>query len=343
MTSDAPLRDPAENPELLGHEDAVRTLEQALASGRLHHGWLFHGRRGIGKATLAYRFARVLLRGEASRSGLHVDAADPVFTQVAGRHHPDLAVIEQERDQKTGKLKSEIPVDKVREAASKLHSTSAIAERRVLILISHRPGQVTATLRSRCAKLPLQGLNDATLIELLAKHAPDLAAEARTPIVSMASGSIGRALELADGAWLETYEKVLKTLAAEPLDALAIEDLASALSKWSAKEGFPAVIDLIQTVFGRIIAEATGRSGSPLFAGEEKNLSSLGSRQTLDRWAGLWEKIGRLSAAVDGVNLDHTQALAQILSAMARPPKEALPFTRPTSSFGGDLLGASPF
>ncbi len=370
MASDISPPEPAANPDLLGHDQAIQTLEQALASGRLHHGWLFHGRRGIGKATLAFRFARTLLSGEQS-PGLGLNADHPVFRQVAGGYHPDLAVIEAERDPKTGKVKPAIPVDRVREATARLHSTPAISARRVLIvdgaellnrnaanallkpleeppagavliLVSHRPGRVAATLRSRTAKLPMQGLDEGMLSELLARHAPDLASAARPPIISMARGSIGRALELADGEWLDRYEKVVRTLAADPPDLLAIDDLASALAKWSAKEGFPAVMDLIQTVFGRIIAAATDRLDAPLFNDELEAVKRLAARQGLDRWAGLWEKIGRLSAAVDGINLDHAQALAQILSAMASPPKAALPYTQPTSSLGSDLLGASP-
>ena len=207
--------------------------------------------------------------------------------------------------------------------------------------MSHRPGQVAATLRSRCAKLPMSGLDEAALTSLLERYAQGLAADARPPIVAMAKGSIGRALEVASGEWLDTYKKVLTTIAADPPDPLAIEDLASMLAKWSAKDGFPAVIDLIQTVFGRIVAHATDRDVPP--CSRAKSRACRGSRPArVDRWAGLWEKIGRLSAAVDGVNLDHAQALAQILSAMADPPEPALPFTRPTSSLGGDLLGASP-
>ena len=373
MTVEIMAPEPAANPDLLGHDGAIRTLEQALASGRLHHGWLLHGRRGIGKATLAYRFARILLAGEsgAARPGLGVEPDHPVFTQVAGGHHPDLAVIEAERDPKTGKVKPQIPVDAVRGATAKLHTTSAVSERRVLIvdgaeklnrnaanallkpleepppgavliLVSHRPGQVAATLRSRCAKLPMQGLDEGALSELLTRYAPDLAADARTPIVGMAKGSIGRALELASGEWLKTYKKLLETLAADPPDALALDDLASALGKWSAKEGFPAVMDLIQAVFGRVVAHVTDRGSASLFVDEAEHLGRLAARQPLDRWGALWEKTGRLSAAVDGVNLDHAQALAQILSAMADPPEPALPFTRPTSSLRRDLLGGSP-
>lgn len=373
MPIDVSPLDPAANPDLLGHDEAIRTLERALASGRLHHGWLFHGRRGIGKATLAYRFARALLAGsEAARPGLDIDPDHPVVNQVAGGHHPDLSVIEAERDPKTGKVKPQISVDRVRAATSRLHSTSAISERRVLIvdgaeqlnrnaanallkpleeppagavliLISHRPGQVAATLRSRTAKLPMQGLDETVLGDLLAKFAPDLDAAARAPIIAMAKGSIGRALDLAGGDWLQTYENVVRAIAADPVDPLALDNLASALAKWSAKDGFPAVIDLIQTVFGRIVAIASDRASAPLFSDELSIVKRLAARQQgLDRWGGLWEKIGRLSAAVDGVNLDHAQALAQILSAMASPPKAALPFVQPTSSLGGDLLGASP-
>lgn len=370
MSSSEQLPEPAANPDLFGHEDAVHALEQALASSRLHHGWLFFGRRGIGKATLAYRFARTLLAGPGvAGPGLTVGSDTPVFRQVAGSHHPDLKIIEAERDPKTGKVKPTIPVDRVRAVTSDLYKTPAIANRRVLIidgaeqlnrnaanallkpleeppkgavliLISHRPGQVAATLRSRCSKLALRGLDDARLAELLPHQAPDLPEGSKNAIVTLAKGSLGRALELSGSDWLSTYERVVRTLAAEPAKALELDDLAAALAKQSAKDGFASVIDLIQTVFARIIAQATDRLDAPLFSDEPETIKRLAARQQpLDCWASLWEKIGRLSAAVDGLNLDHTQALAQILTAMAASPKAALPFQRKASSLDSHLLG----
>lgn len=364
------LPEPAANPDLFGHEDAVRALEQALASSRLHHGWLMFGRRGIGKATLAFRFARRLLATDhEARPGLTVSEESPVFQQVAGRHHPDLMVIEAERDPKTGKVKTAIPVDRVRDATANLYKTPALAARRVLIvdgaeqlnrnaanallkpleeppmgavliLISHRPGQVAATLRSRCAKLALRGLDDAALATHLSKHAPDLPPESKKAIVALAKGSLGRALDLAGGDWLASYEKIVRALADEPPKALDLEDLAASLARQSTKDGFPGVIDLLQTVFGRVVAEATGRLETPLFSDEPALVKRLAARQQpLDCWASLWEKIARLSAAVDGLNLDHAQSLAQILTAMAARPKPALPFRQGTSSLESDLLG----
>ena len=369
MASSDTRPSPAANPDLFGHADAVRALEQAMASARLHHGWLISGRRGIGKATLAYRFARALLAGRGGTlPELTLPSDHPVFRQIAGGHHPDLKVIEAERDPKTGKIKAVIPVDKVRDATADLYRTPALAERRVLmvdgaeqlnrnaanallkpleeppagavlVLISHRPGQVAATLRSRCAKLALRGLDEPTLLRELARQASGLSDAESAAIAALAKGSLGRALELADGSWLESYEQVARTVVAGGRDALALDDLAGSLAKQSAKDGFPRITDLIQTLFGRLIAQKTSRLGPPLFAEEAGLLGQLAEKQPLERWAALWEKIAHLSTAVDGLNLDHTQALTQILAAMASPPAKPLPFTRQASSLGSSLLG----
>ncbi len=360
---------PAAATDLFGHDAAVGMIEQAMASSRLHHGWLIHGRQGIGKATLAYRFARTLLAGEeASAPGLTLAADYPVFQQVAGGHHPDLTVIEAERDQKTGKVKAAIPVDRVRTATASLHRTPAIAKRRVLIvdgaerlnrnaanallkpleepppgavliLVSHRPGQVAATLRSRCVKLGLQGLDDATLLDRLSTYGLDLPTDRQRAIAVLAKGSLGRALALATSDWLATYERVLRTVGAARTKALDLDDLAAALAKQNAKEGFASITELLQMVLGRLIAQASDRTEHSLFDGEHDLLARLAARQPLDRWASLWEKIARLSAAVDGLNLDHTQALAQILAAMAFPPAPSLPFQSKAPSLGCTLLG----
>src|SRR5581483_7060362 len=85
----AAVMKPRESPSLVGQEAAETALEAAAAAGRLAHAWLLAGPRGVGKATLAFRFARFLLaddRGSAgglfrqgSTSGLHLDAGHAVF------------------------------------------------------------------------------------------------------------------------------------------------------------------------------------------------------------------------------------------------------------------------
>src|SRR5262249_37284967 len=102
MTNDDAKRilPPRENPIFLGHAAAEAALLRAWESRRLHHAWLIAGPRGIGKATLAFRFARFVLAGGSSDlfggrpAGLGVGAGTPVCRRGAGGGHPDLFTVE---------------------------------------------------------------------------------------------------------------------------------------------------------------------------------------------------------------------------------------------------------
>ena len=154
----------------------------ALERGRLHHAWLLVGPEGVGKATFAYRAARRLLGAAADPAlGLLGSAPDdPVCRQIIAGAHPDLLVLQ--RDTEDGKARKGISVDDARtlpaffakspaaspyrvaiiDAADDLNPNAANAvlktleeppERGVLFLVSHAPGGLLATLRSRCRRL----------------------------------------------------------------------------------------------------------------------------------------------------------------------------------------------
>lgn len=136
------------NPALIGHADAEATLLAAIESGRLPHAWLFLGMKGIGKATLAFRFARFLLAGgggaraedgaglfgdepSPAPASLALDPEHPVFRRVAARGHADLLVLDA--DLATGRS-SNIPADAVRTLGPFLHQTAGEGGRRVVIV-----------------------------------------------------------------------------------------------------------------------------------------------------------------------------------------------------------------
>jgi len=250
----APL--PRENPELMGQGAAERDLLEAWNAGRLPHAWLFAGRAGIGKATLAYRFARFVLRegaappaaglfGATAPDKLEIGADDPVFRRVAAGGHADLLTVERAYDDKRGRLRTEIGVDQIRAVAEFMHLTAAEGGWRVvivdaldalnlnaanallkvleeppanalLILIAHAPGAVLATIRSRCRLLRLSPLDDATLDGLLLRLRPDLGAAERQSLVGLAEGSAGRALDLIERGGLEVYRAMLGLLGGAP-------------------------------------------------------------------------------------------------------------------------------
>jgi DNA polymerase-3 subunit delta' len=337
---------PRDNPELYGQDAALAVLGRALGSGRLAHGWLLTGPPGIGKATLAFRFARALLAGpDAVDAQLSMRPDHPVFRQVAKGVHPDLTVIEAERDPRTGRLRSEITVDTVRAATAALQVTAAAGgyrvavvdgaeylnrsaanallktleeppARSVLILVSHRPGSLAATIRSRCAKLRLSPLADDVVERALERVMPDLKPQERDALTLLARGSIGRAIAIAEGGHLGSYERLVGALAAAPPDHIVLDELSSELAR-ADPGGITGALTLVQELLGRVIAAGLGRLGPPLFADESRQLADLAARRPLDRWATLWEKVARLAAAVDGLNLERSHALMQILTLLA--------------------------
>jgi len=127
---------PRSNPDLLGHEVAEATLRRLFQSGRMPHALLLSGQRGIGKATLAYRFARFVLAGGAGQgaspglfasdhAGLAIPPDSGTFRRVASGGHADLLTVERAYDPRRRRLRSEIVVDDAREIAAFLRLTAA--------------------------------------------------------------------------------------------------------------------------------------------------------------------------------------------------------------------------
>ena len=211
---------------LLGHEAAEKTMLAAQQSGRLHHAWLLAGPRGIGKATLAWRFARFLLSGEGEGSlfgggpeSLDVAADAPGRALVDARSHPDLFHLRRTLNPDTGRMRAEIAVDDVRDLGAFMHMTPAMGKWRVaivdaademnrnsanavlkileepppnavLLMVAHMPGRLLPTIRSRCRRLALQPLADEIVMRLLGDYAPGVKAEERTVLARLSEGSV---------------------------------------------------------------------------------------------------------------------------------------------------------
>jgi DNA polymerase-3 subunit delta' len=330
----APL--PAANSHLVGHAAAERALAAAFQSGRMPPAWLISGPAGIGKATLAYRFARWLLAGGPAGGGLFGDATpglaldpgDRTFRQVAAGGHPDMFVMTRRLDPEKGKMPSEIPVKQAREAIEFMRLTPGLGgwrvclvdsvdelnrsganallkiveeppARAVFLLVAHAPQLVAPTIRSRCRKLPLAPLAEAEVQALVARYRPGLAAEDAALLARLADGSIGRALALAEAGGLELHRELEGVLATLPALAPGAADV---LAERAGKS--EAVADTLRDLLLLQIARAVrGGEGplAPLAAGR------------LDRWAALWDNTRRLFDRAEAQSLDRKQAMLEIL------------------------------
>lgn len=360
-----PFLKPRHAVNLFGHARAERTLADAARSGRLHHAWLISGPRGVGKATLAYRFARWLLAGmpepEAGLFGdaddglspLHVDPENPVFRRVAAGGHADLMPITRTPNEKTGKMRSEIVVNDTRRLGPFMHMTAAEGGWRigiidaademnlnaansvlkvveeppddaVILLVSHAPGRLLPTIRSRCRQLDLAPLGEADLKAAVHQHLladekgageTDVDDAAIDALLPLADGSAGRAVTLLEQGGLEHFEALRRVLATLPaLDIPALHALADKLSRPTAADAFQTTRELYLWWLAQLIRRAAGASagagdGDPVIQKLAPLLPARHRHEVWDRTAQLFEREGR-------VNLDRKQVILSAVSSL---------------------------
>lgn len=348
---------PRDNPDLLGQEQAEATLAAAWRSGRLPHAWLIGGPRGIGKATLAHRFARFLLATAAANpaerwagagEGLAMPPNQPVFRRTAAGGHSDLLTVERRPVEGEGggtgerrKLRTEIVAADVRAVADFLHLTPAEGRWRVvivdaaedlnahaanallkvleeppsqavLLLVSHAPGRLLPTIRSRCRRLTLPALAPAPLATLIARYCPEATAEEGQRLARLAQGSVGRAIELWAGGGVALDQAIAQLLDRLPrLDLPAVHALAEKIARNTEDGAFRLAMTLVGD-WNRAVARVAA-GDRDVGTESEARIAGLAG---LDRWLGLWEKIARLGARAESANLDRKQVLVDAFLAI---------------------------
>ena len=215
----------------------LQQFESAHGAGRLGHGWLLAGPRGVGKINLALFAARRLLEG--SDGDVRLLEADEVSTAMAERHepadrHPDLHWVFPEAKRNT------LTVEQIRIAAQSLSLTSLTGQSRVLVLepadamttaaanallktleepgadtylllISHQPGRLPATIRSRCQSLSVRCPPHAETLTWLNGAGKDPEAVDWFPLLEAARGAPFRAIDY-QRSDLSIFYKKLETV-----------------------------------------------------------------------------------------------------------------------------------
>ncbi len=191
--------------------------------------------------------------------------------------------------------------------------------RSLLLLVSHAPGRLLPTIRSRCRNLALKPLPEAEIVRLIGRYRPDIADGDARALARLAPGSIGRALDLAASGGLDLYRALLKLLNPLPeLDAAALHALADKLARAEAEDSYRTVTELLTQWLARMIRTAAVQNGDggadahgegEIVRGEREGMRRLAARRSLDQWVEVWENITRLFAQADGLNLDRKQVV----------------------------------
>jgi DNA polymerase-3 subunit delta' len=320
---------------ICGQDRAIEQFASAWASRKLHHAWLLAGPKGVGKASFAKAAARRVLADAAGPPvelpGLQTPDDHPLVKLVEAGSHPDMRWLERLVNEKTGNLKQDISVDQVRELAEFMSMTAALSPWRVAVidtvdelnpsaanallkileeppantlffLVSHAPGRLLPTIRSRCRRLDFSALDDDAMTSIL-ESKTNLSAIERNKVIAMSFGSAGRALAFAELGLAKLEDAALAILRqGDPTNARRSE-LASELGKKAAADRYAAFLDLAASLIAR---EARRLEGTP-------------RERALDAYA----KARELAQIAPRLSLDPAATVFQIGGILAEVPEPA--------------------
>jgi hypothetical protein len=214
--------------KIFGYEREEHELARVLSGGRVFPTWIFYGSSGVGKASIAIKFAKCLLADVVPGDGtLDIDDDNGIHKLVDQRIHPDFFVLEQ--------TDGSISVDDSRKLLLRVRKTPALAKRRVvlledssgfnknvynsllkmleepprdtvIIMICDNIGTVPKTLLSRASKIYFRPLDEASVKRVL----DETGVPNSTKLAKLSGGSVGYALRLNEHDGIEIYENILK-------------------------------------------------------------------------------------------------------------------------------------
>ena len=339
------LPHPREASAVIGQEAAEAAFLEAYGSGSLHHAWLLTGPRGVGKATLAWRIARFLLATPPMNDGglfgapeaptsLDIDPDHPVARRLMAGSEGRFLHLRRTYDDKGKRMRQAITVDEARglksffalsaadggrrvvlvDAADDMNVSAANAILKVLeeppegvvfLLISHQPGRLLPTIRSRCRVLRCETLAP----EDIARALPEDASETTSPeaLGELAAGSVGDAAQLSQREGLATYAEIVSLLGQAPsIDRSRALKLAESAAGRQDEERFDLLVRLIDQFLARLAKTGAGRPPIVEAApGEAQVLTKLAATPEAARhWADLQQSLGARVRRGRAVNLD---------------------------------------
>lgn len=316
---------------LHGHDAAVATFRAALDSGRLHHAWLVSGPQGVGKALFADKAAlRVLAQGAGppiEASGLDVLDDHPAARLVAAGSHPDLMRLERLVREGGTELARSINVDQVRRLQRLFATTASMSPWRavvvdsaddlepgaanallknleeppphtVFLLVSHSPGRLLPTIRSRCRVLRLAPLEGDAMASALRTALPDAEEGEISGLVEVGEGAPGRAIAFR-GLDIGALDRAMAELAraGDPTNVRRAA-LAQSLALKSAQPRYEAFLARAPALIARLARDRRGPALAEAIASWERaaQLAANARRLSLDPQSTVFELAGTIAA-----------------------------------------------
>jgi len=262
---------PVDFTTLVGQESMVRTLRNAISTGRIAHAFMLTGVRGVGKTTTARIIARALnCIGADGKGGPTVDPCGVCAHCVAITEDRDVDVIEMDAASRTGVADARELIEGVRYRPvsarykvyiiDEVHMLSTAAFNALLKTLEEPPPhvkfvfatteirKVPVTVLSRCQRFDLKRVPQEMLVEWFGKIAErekvEISPEALALVARAADGSVRDGLSMLDQAIAHGAGVVD---AAQVRDMLGLADRSRVLELFekTMRGDAPAVVGLL--------------------------------------------------------------------------------------------------
>lgn len=270
---------------------------------------------------------------------LNIDEHHPAITRMESSSHPDFLWLRPAYDEKKKIFKADITIDQTRkiseflsltagegawkivivDTANAMNNAAANAllkwleeppARSLFILISHAPGALLPTIKSRCRILNMAAPSFDDFTRLMPMSMDDTS---RKQLYRLTGGSPGLALTWADSAWQDYWHSIINLSTDHSTTNLT--RLSTALAKDTA---FPltSVQLLIDSLLTRITKyQATGELDAYADTQDEAQaIQSFAIRHPLQTWLTLWDDSRNTFNDAARLYLDKQQVLFNILS-----------------------------
>ncbi|MDX1737931.1 MAG: DNA polymerase III subunit delta' [Alphaproteobacteria bacterium] len=292
----------------------------------------------------------------ASAQTLALPDGHPVISRIKAGGHSDFFMLEKGMiNPSTNKVaENDIPVALARKAIDFVRLTPAESDWRVIlvdaaddlnrnaanallkvleepparalfILVSHSPGRLLPTIKSRCRKLTFKPLQEDVIIDRLTQAYPDLNNDDAHAIARLAEGSMGKAVELVEHGGLDLFRMAISILS-QPRDLKLskLHGLADTLSRKDARESYIVFRELIDWWLKRLLKILAGdHMPKPILAEEYMAIEACKSLMPLGKWLEANDKVTeRLSQSDAPVNLDRRQVIIDAFLTLETLAKE---------------------
>ena len=310
---------------IIGHEEIIGHLKNAIESGKISHSYIFTGEPGSGKKLLAGTFAATL---QCEAGGTEPCQKCDSCKKAMGKNHPDIIMVSHEKP-------GTITIDEIRDQVindidirpyyspykiyiiadadlmtpqaqnALLKTIEEPPEYAVIMLLTENAEALLPTIRSRCVMMKLRNIKDQLVKKYLMEQMeiPDYKADV---CVAFAQGNMGKAIMLATSEYFnEIKEEVVHLL--RNIDEMNVSELMDAVKKcMTYKMEINDYLDMIAIWYRDVlIYKATKNVDRVVFSDQLRYIKARASKSSYEGIENILDAIEKAKARLKAnVNFD---------------------------------------